>query len=229
MDYSAAYDPDLDFDRWYTALAARRIAPHMGPGQEVLELGSATGGLTGLLTGGGRRFTCVERSAAYLARTRARPGVRLVHGTIEAFEPEGAFDHILAVNVLHELPDPDAALRRLLPCLRGQGLLHVTLPNPCSLHRLSALGAGLIADLAEPSARGLAFHTLRLPCLEAVVAGMGALGLVLIERQAILPKPVPNAAMARLSDPLIEAWDALSADLPDYGAMTYFLFRRADG
>ncbi len=225
--YDAIYDPDEDFDRWYTTLAARRIRPHLAPADHVLELGSATGLMTTALTGEGRRFTCIERSSAYLARTTPRPGVRLVHSTIEAFAPDDDFDRILAVNILHELPDPDAALRRLLPRLRPHGHLHVTLPNPCSLHRLSAHGAGLIGDLADPSPRGLAFQTLRLPTAASVIAAMGALGLDLIDRGAILPKPLPNAAMACLSDPLIEAWDALSPLLPDHGAMTWFMFRHA--
>ena len=227
--YSATYDPDTDFDRWFTVLAARRIGQRLGGRAEVLELGSATGLLTRALAAPGRRFTCVERSGAYLARAAGQHGVRLVQSEIEAFTPETAFDAILAVNVLHELRDPGGALRRLLPSLRPGGAVHVTLPNPRSLHRLSALGAGLIGRLDEPSARGVAFATLRIPFAEAFVSEMTELGLALVAREAILPKPLPNAAMERLSPELIEAWDALSGALRDHGAMTYFLFVRADG
>ena len=228
-DYAERYDPELDFDRWYTVLAARRILPHLRPGQRVLELGSATGAMTAALAGEGRRFTCVERSAAYAARAPRLPGVDTVLSGIEAFVPAGRYDHILAVNVLHELEAPKAALRRLLPHLAPEGRLHVTLPNPASLHRLSAAGAGLIAHPAAPSARGLSFGTRRMGGIGETVGSLSALGLRLLARSAILPKPLPNADMDAVSDELIEAWDALSPSLPDHGAMTWFLFGRDDG
>jgi 2-polyprenyl-3-methyl-5-hydroxy-6-metoxy-1,4-benzoquinol methylase len=228
-DYSASYDPETDFDRWYTTLTARRIAAELRPGQAVLELGSATGLLTSTLAGEGRRIVCVERAAAYVARAHARnlPGVEIRHEDATTFTPEGVFDHVLAINVLHELPDPSPVIRHLRDCLAPSGLLHVTLPNPRSLHRLSALAAGMITTLDAVSERGGAFGTLRLQGADEVASSMAALGLREIRRAGVLVKPLPNAAMASLSDEIIEAYDALAADLPGHGAMTYQVFARA--
>ena len=228
-DYSGDYDPDADFDRWYTALTARLITPKLGPADRILELGSATGALTQRLVGQQRRITCVERSPAYVARARARglPGVGLCECAIEEFVPPGQFDHILAINVLHEIPGRAALLDRIRAMLAPQGRLHVTLPNPESLHRLSALGAGLIDDLCAPSLRGQRFQTIALQFADDAAAEMARHGLAERSRQGVLVKPLPNAVMERLSDPLIEAWNDLAQHLPGNAAMTYFTFAHA--
>lgn len=228
-DYAQEYDPEEDFDRWYTILAARRIAPMLAPGTSILELGSATGAMTSRLAGQGRQITCIERSAVYVARARTRglPGVAVHHATVgDPLPASGPFDDILAINLLHELPDAGATLRPLLPALAPGGRLHVTLPNPHSLHRLAAVATGLLAEPCELSDRGRRLHTLRLQRAEDFVRDMADLGLREIHREGLLVKPLPNAAMAALSDLMIEAWDALARDLPDHGAMTWFVFVR---
>ncbi len=227
--YAAHYDPDQDFDRWYTTITARRLAARIPAACRILELGSATGAITQALAAPGREIVCVERAATYLAiaRQRALPGVALHHTSIEAFDDPGRFDHILAIHVLHELPDRAAVLGRLVRLLSPGGTLHVTLPNPASLHRLSARGAGMIDDLCALSSRGRRLHTVQLQHAAAVTAEMAAHGLIEVWREAILVKPLPNAAMALVSDALIEAWAALAPTLPDHGALTYFGFAHA--
>ena len=231
MDYSKEYDPDLDFDRWYTTLSARRIAKVLRPADQVLELGSATGLLTQALAGSNRRFVCVERSDSYIARARARclPGVHFEHCTIEEFQSRETFDQILAINVLHEVEDQRAVVEQLIRLMSPDGRLHVTLPNPQSLHRLSALGSGMISDLCQMSARGDKYQTRRLQHPEEFVAAMEELEIVEILREPILAKPLPNAAMELLSDELIEAYAELAWSLPKFGAMNYFVFRRRNG
>jgi trans-aconitate methyltransferase len=229
-DYSSHYDPDCDFDRWYSTFTARRLVARIPLAARILELGSATGAITQAIAAPGRSIVCVERAAAYvaLARQRALPGVTLHHSTIEAFDDPVPFDCILAINVLHELPDQAAALRRIARLLAPGGRVHVTLPNPHSLHRLSALGAGLIDDPGALSDRGRSLHTLRLQAADAVAEAMRQAGLQEVWREAIMPKPLPNGLMAMLSDELIEAWDALSPHLPGHGALTYFGFTHAE-
>ena len=52
-------------------------------------------------------------------------------------------------------------------------------------------------------------------------------GLAERARQGVLVKPLPNAAMERVSEPLIEAWNDLARHLPGNAAMTYFIFAHA--
>ena len=229
-DYSGQYDPDLDFDRWYTILTARRIERFLGKEDLVLELGSATGLLTQALALHKRRFVCVERSHDYVARARARGlcDVCFENNLIENFRSELSFDHILAINVLHELADQASAIARIKSFMRPGTLLHVTLPNPASLHRASALGSGIIAKLCEQSERGRQFDTVRLQHADEFVSQMAGVRLIEVWREPVLAKPLPNKQMAVLSDELIEAYDKLAYAIPDAAAMNYFVFRQAD-
>jgi SAM-dependent methyltransferase len=228
-EYADIYDPEADFDSWYTKLTARRIERRLGAADRILELGSATGLMTSLLARGQRRFVCVERSAPYVARARARGlrGVEIVHGRIEDYPGGAAFDQVLAINLLHEIPDLDPLMRHVATLVKPDGLLHVALPNPASLHRLVALEAGLIGNLCEVSERGQKFSTLRLfPAAEFIERASGW-GFACLEQSSVLVKPLPNAEMARMPDAIIEAFDAVTATLPHLGSMNYFVFRKA--
>jgi 2-polyprenyl-3-methyl-5-hydroxy-6-metoxy-1,4-benzoquinol methylase len=229
VEYADIYDPDQDFDSWYTRLTARRIDRRLAPADRILELGSATGLMTSLLARDDREIVCVERSTPYVIRARARGlrNVSIVHGMIEDYQGDGAFDHVLAINLLHEIPDLDPVMRRVIALMKPAGLLHVALPNPHSLHRLVALEAGLIESLCEISERGKKFSTLRLFPAEEFIERAAGWGLACLERSSILVKPLPNAEMARLPDAIIKAFDAVTATLPDLGSMNYFVFRKA--
>jgi SAM-dependent methyltransferase len=228
-EYADIYDPDLDFDSWYTKLTARRVERRLAPGDRILELGSATGLMTSLLAHDAREFVCVERSTPYVARARARGlrNVEIVLGLIEDYAGAANFDHVLAINLLHEIPDLDPIMHRVVALMKPDGLLHVSLPNPGSLHRLVALEAGLIESLTEISERGQKFSTLRLVPAEELIARAAGWGLACLERSSVMVKPLPNAEMAKLPDAIIEAFDAVTASLPDLGAMNYFVFRKA--
>ncbi len=227
-DYSEDYDPDHDFDRWYTVLTARRVERFLGTGDVILELGSATGLLTQALARDKRRVTCVERSPTYVARATARnlPGVLVENCQIQAFRSDLRFDHVLAINLLHELPDQAGALRLMKTFMQPETLLHVTLPNPASLHRASALGSKLIAGLCEPSERGRRFDTVRLQHADEFVSQLADIQLAEVWREPVLAKPLPNQQMALLSDELIEAYDKLSYAIPHAAAMNYFVFQQ---
>lgn len=229
VDYTAIYDPETDFDRWYSILSARRIIPFIQAGQNVLEVGSATGLLTQMLTEKQCRLVCIERSHEYADQARAKnlPNVEIHEQSVEDFTPDRMFNHILIINVLHEIPDAMAVIRTLRSCLAQDGQLHVTLPNPSSLHRLSAVGAGMIDRPDAPSERGRAYGTLRLLQPDDLVEIMSTFGLREMRREAIMVKPLPNSAMASLSDDMIEAYDMLAHDLPQNGAMTYQVFTYA--
>lgn len=226
VDYTEIYDPETDFDRWYTVLTARRIAPCLQAGQNVLEIGSATGLLTQALLERQCRIVCIERSHDYAMRARGKnmPDVEIHEQTVESFVPDRMFDHILAINILHEIPDFLSVVGKLRACLASGGELHVTLPNPFSLHRLSARGAGMIDQLDAPSDRGQSYGTLRLLTPDSLADILKTLNLKEVRREAILVKPLPNSGMAVLSDEIIEAYQELAQDMPDNGALTYQVF-----
>lgn len=229
LDYSAAYDPDADFDAVYTLATGRRIAAALAPGARVLELGCATGLMTTLLVGERRELVAVDRSAPYLQRLGARhlPGVRTLLVDVEQVEPEGRFDHVVATNLLHEVGDPQALLRRAGGWLAAGGRIHVTLPNPRSLHRVVAYEMGLIDRLDALSERGARFGTRRALDADALAALAVEAGLRVRERGGIFLKPLPNDAMAKLDAAVLAGFERAARHLPEHCAMSYLVLERA--
>jgi len=230
LDYSAAYDPDADFDAVYTHATGRRIAQALQPGQRVMELGCATGLMTTLLAGEARELVAVDRSAPYLQRLRSRglDGVAGLLADVDGFEPEGRFDHVVATNLLHEVAAPGALLARAGGWLAPGGRVHVTLPNPRSLHRLVAYEMGLIDRLDALSERGERFGTKRALDADALAALAADAGLRVAAREGIFLKPLPNDQMAQLDAAVLEGFERAARHLPEHCAMSYLVLERDD-
>ena len=81
VDYAETYDPDLDFDSWYTDATAAAVVEHLRPGDRVLELGCATGRMTSRMVAAGVDVLGVDRSATYVARAERR-AVSYTHLTL---------------------------------------------------------------------------------------------------------------------------------------------------
>jgi 2-polyprenyl-3-methyl-5-hydroxy-6-metoxy-1,4-benzoquinol methylase len=229
-DYSALYDPDTDVDRHYTRATGTRVRRWFRPGDAVLELGCATGAMTALLAARPVRIEAVERSAAYVARARERrlPRTTIHQGDIPEATPAGPFEHIVATNLINELPDPGAFLAHCADRLAAGGLLHLTANNPRSLHRLVAREMGLLEDLHAVSDRGARYPSAPLFDAETIEALARAAGLHCVHREGIVVKPLTNAQLAALPDAVIDGLDALTRELPGHGALNYFIFVAED-
>ena len=232
-DYSAIYDPDTDFDARYTMATVRRIAERVAPGDRVLELGCATGLMTAHLAGLGARVTGVDRSETYLHRARARAGdgVVLLRAGLaapgwEAHTGDG-FDHVLVCNLIHEVPDPVDLLARAAALLHPGGLLHLSLQNPDSIHRLVAVEMGLIADVREVSDRGGRFGTRGLWDADALAVLAQEAGLREVLREGVMLKPLPNAMMADLPADVLDGFEAAARHLPGHCAMNLLVLAAA--
>jgi 2-polyprenyl-3-methyl-5-hydroxy-6-metoxy-1,4-benzoquinol methylase len=227
MGYDDRYDPDADFDRWYTRGTGEAIAHWVHPGEHVLELGCATGLMSAQLVKAGATVVGIDRAASYLERARARglSTAEFIEGDITAIEIDQQFDHVVAANVAHEVPDLAGFLRVARGRLHDGGLLHVSLQNPRSLHRLVGLAMGAIDDLHEVSARGQSYETLRLLDVHQIVDAVSAVGLECVHREGIMLKPLPNELMSSLPEQVLEGFLAIAPELPDHCAMNYLVFR----
>lgn len=222
--YDDLYDPDTDFDRHYSLLAARRIRRWLRPGDRVLEVGSAQGLMTEVLARRpGVRITAVERSERYarVAATRAASSVEVVHARVEEVEAAGRFHHVVATGVLGESEDPIALLAHLRRHLAPGGLLHLTVANRDSLHRLAAVAMGLLDSVEAPSERDELLGIRRALDLDGLRALCAEAGLALLHDEGILLKPFSNAQMAELPAPLIAGLDAIAHELPGRASTIY--------
>lgn len=231
-DYSAIYDPDADFDGRYTRATVARILERVAPGQRALELGCATGLMTAALALAGARVSAIDRSQDYLDRARERvgEGVTLIRAGLEDPGWEElvgpGFDHVLACNLIHEMDDPVALLARARDVLAEGGLVHLSLQNPASIHRLVALEMGLIEDLREISERGRRFDTLGLWSADELADLARDAGLGVVAREGVMLKPLPNAMMAELPPEVLDGFERAARHLPGHCAMTYLALVR---
>lgn len=230
MTYTTRYDPDTDFDRHYTIGTGRAIARWVRPGDRVLELGCATGLMTEAFAAAGAHVCAVDQSQPYLDRLGARelPNVEAHRLDLaDGFPPGSGFDHVVATNLLHQIGDPAGFLAACAERLAPHGALHLSIPNPRSLHRLVAFEMGLIDDLKTLSALGLRNEVLRVMDDEEVVALGRTAGLDVAHREGVMVKPLPNDQMAALPDAVIEGFQRAARHVPELCAMSYFLLRRA--
>ncbi len=230
-DYSSVYDPDTDFDSRYTRATGARVATRVAPGERVLELGCATGLMTALVAAAGGVVTGLDHSDAYLDRARARalPGARFVRAGLEEPGWEGlagdGFDHVLACSLLHEVADPEDLLRRAATLLAPGGLVHVSLQNPQSIHRLVAVEMGLIEDVGVVSDNGHRYATRGMWDARALMDMAWAAGLTTVAREGVMLKPLPNAMMEALPAEVLDGMERAARHLPDHCAMTYLVLR----
>ncbi|MBM3503053.1 MAG: class I SAM-dependent methyltransferase [Alphaproteobacteria bacterium] len=229
LDYSHDYDPDADFDRWFTKFTADRIRRWLRPPDRVLEMGAATGLMTAMIAPLVNSITSVERSPAYVDKLRSRglSNVAVHQGDAENFSSDATFNHVVATSLFGNLSDQRRFLRNMRPLLSGGGLVHVTVNNPRSLHRLLAVEMGLIASFHDLSAANVR-HGTRPFDREEVERIAASAGFQVVHREGILLKPLPNDAMARLTDQLIEALDRIAHHLDEYAAIQYFVLARAN-
>ena len=231
MGYAALYDPDLDFDRWYTDATGQVIAADVTPGERILELGCATGRMTAALVRAGAEVEGIDREADYLARARERnlAGATFHGGDVMRPPVDGGFDHVVLANILHEVPDPRALLAVGAAHAVTGGAVHVTVPNPRSLHRLLALSMGLLNGLTDLGDRARQFETLGFIETDAVEAWGVELGLRVTARRGIVLKPLPNDAMAALDAAVVAGFVAVADLFPEHCALNYLCLRNGAG
>lgn len=235
--YSDRYDPDEHFDHWYTDATARQLVEYLTPGDEILELGSATGRMTDAMCRSGAVVLGIEQSRRYIDRALARGSIRACYVPadferwVEASREPLAhrFDHVVATNVVHEVHDLPGLLDGCADLLGRDALLHLSLQNPQSIHRLVGRALGQIDDLCEVSPEGQDLLTLRIYDVEELVSLVEAAGFEVVARHGVMLKPFPNAEMERLSVDQLEGLVAAGPSLPGHCAMNYLVARRCDG
>lgn len=225
-DYSDDYDPDADFDVNYSRATARVVAERLRTGDRVLDLGCATGLFAYEFSKAGIQveYVGVDRSSKYLAiaESRAIAGAAFVKSEIEPLPNlKGRFDHVLLLNVLHEVNDPASLLRSVRPLLRPHGRVHISLQNPRSLHRLIAFDNGIIRDIAEISFRGNRFQTKRMLYQEQLTALVRDCGFVINSEHGVFLKPLTNDALGKLDSEMLDGLERVAWRFPQNCAMNY--------
>ncbi|MGH2918470.1 MAG: methyltransferase domain-containing protein [Solirubrobacteraceae bacterium] len=137
-------------DEWAKNFAdyLRPHTPESLAGKTVLDVGTGSGRHSLHAARAGARVTAVDVGASIdVARRNLPPAVLTVQADAKRlpFEP-GTFDLVLAIGVLHHLPDPERALRSIARYAKPGGHVHVYLywlPEPRWQRRVLRLVSAL--------------------------------------------------------------------------------------
>lgn len=123
----------------------RLIRAHLTPEDRVLEVGCGTGTTALRLAGEVTAYVASDYSSEMIAIAQEKaadaeiPGLALRVGQFgDGSLPEGPFDAVLGFNLLHLLPDRDAAFAEIHQALRPGGLFISKTPCLGGLYQLLA-------------------------------------------------------------------------------------------
>jgi 2-polyprenyl-3-methyl-5-hydroxy-6-metoxy-1,4-benzoquinol methylase len=108
---------------------ARLVEPR---GRAVLDVGCGEGVLGLALKAAGASHVAGIELDVGSARLAAKRLDAFVHGDVRSVElpfAKGEFDYLIFADVLEHLPDPEAVLQRMLPFLKSDGRVVVSVPN----------------------------------------------------------------------------------------------------
>ncbi|MBT8115108.1 MAG: class I SAM-dependent methyltransferase [Arenicella sp.] len=123
-DYSK--QPISDTESYARKLAATQAL--MRPDMQVLELGCGTGSTALEHARHVAHIDATDVSAAMIAFGREKAedagidNIRFIQSGVEDFDTDGTYDMVLALNLLHLLPDRTAALAKIHRLLKPGGL-----------------------------------------------------------------------------------------------------------
>ncbi len=221
MSYTLeSWDPDVDFDGWYSDATGERIRERLDSlrARTVLEIGCATGRMTAqLYPGRDRRIMAMDLDEGMLRRAQARQldGVEWIHGDVTGLRPQERtlrpFQAILCCSVLHEVESPTQILWAARELLAPRGVVFVTVPSASSLH---------FEGHPHVGARGQSYGVRRLWTLDEWARKLAdGTGLEVAYAGEMMAKPWPNERMKTL-DPHVLAH--LASYRGACGALCYF-------
>jgi 2-polyprenyl-3-methyl-5-hydroxy-6-metoxy-1,4-benzoquinol methylase len=189
-------------------------------GPRVLELGYVDGEWTDALLAKKFHVDVVEGAAAHVEHARGRfsgqPSVRIFHKLFQEFEADGAYDCIVAGDMLRYLPEPVAFLRKTRGWLKDDGVLVATLPNSRSLHRRIGAFMGLEPSPTSLNQRDRQVGNRRSYDREEFRMLLEEGGFTVRALHGCFLKPLSSAQMEGWDDKLLRALLRLGDELEDY-------------
>jgi 2-polyprenyl-3-methyl-5-hydroxy-6-metoxy-1,4-benzoquinol methylase len=147
-EYFTTYD---GLDAVSNEIQYELFKPHF-KGNAVLEVGSADGKTTGLLTADFKRIIAVDGSSKALENLKKKiksDQIVTICKLFEEFDTKEAFNTIIMGHILEHVDNPVAILSRFNKFLSTNGRLLISVPNALSFHRLAAVKMGLLKDPYE--------------------------------------------------------------------------------
>ncbi len=212
----------MTIDRKQILMMVRRGLPHCR-GPRVLEMSYNDRGWTDALLDRGFDLTVVEGARYNVEYARAKYGdrLRIIETLFEEFEPAERYDSIIMSCIIEHVLDPALVLRRAASWLNESGVIILVVPNQLSLHRRVGFRCGLLGSMEELSDQDLSVGHRRLYTVDSLSKEIAGAGLRTPQIEGIFLKPLSSSQMIDWPDPLLNAFDDMSRELPDYSAYLF--------
>ena len=225
-DIAAGYDPSNPnqfFDYWFKRFEAEAVKPWLR-GENVLELGGATGESASLLEPECKQYVVVEGSPFNCEVIRRRlPKVEVIEAFWEDYVPLEKFSDIILFETLEHYSDPVSLLQRCKGWLTDGGRVHVSVPNGNSLHRQVAVKMGLQNDPLDLNSNDSAQGHLRNYSSATLKTDIGAAGLRVVHERGLYLKLVPNSMMLSWNENLLRGINDLAKNRLDEAAELFMV------
>ena len=228
-DVANRYELEQDFDihqvRYYGRILQKKIS-----GKSCLEVGCGDGSMTVMLAQTASLVHVVDASKKYLGQVRDRVGdrVKTFESFFEDFVPPQHYDAVVCTHVMEHVIDTVALIKRMGSWLAPGGTLYLLVPNALSFHRMLGVEMGLQQDVHDLSPRDHALGHKRVYDYQTLSADIMAAGLTHGEVGGVLFKPLPNALMENLPQPVIDGLDSMGEKFPQNAGEIYYECRLAN-
>lgn len=220
------YHTDLQrgIDNRTKQFMVERILPFL-QGPHVLDLGYVDGLWTDAFLAKGFAVDVVEGAARHIEHLRQRYAqlsrVRGFHCLFQEYQPDRAYDTVVAGDMLRYVPDPRAFLEQVRGWLRPGGTLIATVPNSRSLHRRIGALIGMERRPTDANARDREVGNLRSYDRYEFRDLLLSAGYCVQLVQGCFLKPLSSSQMKNWDDRLLRAFLEVGDELQDY---CWFLF-----
>lgn len=159
-----------------------------------------------------------------------REDIHLLHKKIEDCAEDFAgmkFDFILLSCLLHEIHDQKTFLGAVHRIASAESVIHISVPNANSFHRLLALKMGLIQSTFQMSESNTEFQQFTVFDLERLVGLLEKNGFRITESGSYSFKPFTHAQMENmigngsLTEAMLEGFYKMEELLPGMGSEIY--------
>ncbi len=209
------YDPSNAaefFDYWFKRFEADALKPWLH-GENVLELGGATGESAFLISPSCEKYLVVEGSPVNCEKIQKRlTEIKVIEAFWEDFEPDSLFSDIILFETLEHYKDPVSLLERCVKWLTPNGRIHISVPNGESLHRQVAVAMGLQSTPTEVNQGDMSQGHLRNYSIDSLTRDVVSAGLKTVYSRGLFLKLVPNAMMLQWNKELLYGINTIAED-----------------
>ena len=206
-----------------------RCAPYI-QGPHVLELGYVDGLWTSEILARECSLDIVEGATRHVEHASknfgSNPKVRIFHTLFQQFEPDTAYDTVIAGDMIRYLPEPATFLERVRGWLKDDGRLIATIPNSRSLHRRVGALMNLEATPVDANQRDIEVGNRRsydrYEFRNLLMQG----GFEVTEIHGCFLKPLSSSQMQDWDERLLRAFLEIGNELEDYCWFIYAVCRK---